>query len=266
MKAVMLAAGVGNRLYGDDRSQPPKALLQFGGRSLLDRHIENLQALGVDELVIVVGFRQDEIITEAEKSAAGYARPIFNPRYRGGPILSLWETRDVLRGGDDVLFMDADVLYHPAVLEKLVRADNPNCFLLDRDIEAGDDPVRLCIRDGAPVDFGKKIEGDFDLVGEWPGFMKMSPEIAAKVADALDDYVERGQVEVTYEFAMQKVLKEEPHGTFDVTDISGLAWIEIDFPSDLMRAESHILPRLSEPVPGTGGEDLDRDEAAEAGG
>ena len=55
MKALMLAAGMGNRLSGRDENHPPKCLLQFESRTLLARHIDNLQKAGVDELLLVVG-------------------------------------------------------------------------------------------------------------------------------------------------------------------------------------------------------------------
>jgi len=249
MKAIMLAAGVGRRLYGDDYEQPPKALLPFGGRTLLDRHVENLQALGVDQLVMVLGHRADEIIAAAHAAAGrGYIHPIHNPQYRGGPIISLWCARDVMRSGDDVLFMDADVLYHPTMLERLIRSEHDNCFLFDGDIEDGDDPVRVCLKDGLMVDFGKKITGDFDRVGEWPGFMKMSPRIASRVADACQDFIDTARMHATYEEAMREVLMDEPPGTFGIEDISGIPWIEIDFPADLIRAEKHILPRIARPL------------------
>lgn len=251
MKAVMLAAGVGRRLYGDDRTQPPKALLSFGGRTLIERHVANLEALGIDELVLVVG-HQRGALTKAARAAArdpGFVRPIFNPRYHGGPIISLWTARDVLRGGDDVLFMDADVLYHDHLLERLVRSAHADCFLVDRDIETGEDPVRLCVRDGRVVEFGKKVEGAFDWVGEWPGFMRMSPRVAALVADAAEALVAACRDEVTYEEAMRAVLLDQPAGTFGYEDITGVPWIEIDFPSDLLRAERDVLPRLELPIP-----------------
>ncbi len=49
----------------------------------------------------------------------------------------------------------------------------------------------------------------------------------------------------SYRVAMRDVLVSEPPGTFAYEDITGLPWIEIDYPSDLLRAERTILPRLS---------------------
>jgi choline kinase len=152
--------------------------------------------------------------------------------------------------------MDADVLYHPDLMERLIRSRYENCFLLDREIEPGEDPVRLCIRDGKPVDFGKGVEGDFDVVGEWPGFLRLSPRIAARVADATEAYVERGDVGVTYEEAVRDVLVDEPPDTFGYEDITGIPWIEIDFPSDLLRAEKQILPRILAQSTGVSGQDI----------
>ncbi len=250
MKAVMLAAGLARRLFGDENTELPKALLRFDNRTLLDRHIEVLRYCGVDELVLVVGHRKDDLLAEAHAAApAGFVSSIFNPRYREGPVISLWQARDVLRAGDDILFMDADVLYHPSMLQRLIDAPASSCFLVDRNFEPGDEPVKLCIRDGLVVDFGKKVAEAHDTVGEWPGFMKMSPEIAHSVADATDLYVESGNDQVTYEEAMRDVLLASPPGAFGFEDVTGVPWIEIDFPSDLIRAEKIIYPKVAEYFP-----------------
>jgi len=82
--------------------------------------------------------------------------------------------------------------------------------------------------------------------------MKLSPPIARAIGEATERLVDEGRVDVTYEVAMRDVMVSEPVGTFGVEDISGIPWIEIDFPSDLLRAEQHILPRLSETFPESG--------------
>jgi len=252
MKAVMLAAGVGRRLFGDDYNQPPKALIELDGKSLLHRHIENLHALGVDGMTLVVGFRKKEIVAAARAAAQAigvpdFVQPITNPRYRGGPVISLWTARETLYSGDDILFMDADVLYHPNLLERLIQSPHGNCFLFERDMDEGEDPVKVCIRDGNPVEFGKMIEGDFDLVGEWPGFMRMTPEIATKVGKATEAFIDEARLELTYEEAIRRVVVSEPPGTFGIEDITGIPWIEIDFPEDLELAKTEILPKLANP-------------------
>jgi choline kinase len=34
--------------------------------------------------------------------------------------------------------------------------------------------------------------------------------------------------------------------TFDVADVTGLSWIEIDFPNDVERATNEVLPSLTQ--------------------
>lgn len=247
MRAIILAAGVGSRLFGDDRKQPPKALMVFDGQTLLERHIRLLQELGVDGLTLVVGYRKEELVEEARRhSPDGFLDVVENPMYRGGPVISLWTARETLRSGEPVLLMDADVLYHRALLERVVNADPGTVLAFDSAIDDGEDPVRICLRDGMVVEFGKQVIGNFDQIGEWPGFMRMSPDIAGHVADACEAYIENGRLDATYELAIRDVLIGQQPGAFAVVDVSDVPWVEIDFPEDLERAKKEILPQVRE--------------------
>jgi choline kinase len=163
--AVLLAAGVGRRLgQGDPR---PKVLLEFGGRSLLARHVEALAAAGVDELVIVTGFEAEQIEGAVAALKAPFPiRMIGNPRFTEGSIVSLAAARDVLRSGATVVLMDGDVLYDRAMLTRMLASKAENALLVDRELEPGDEPVKLCF-DAARriVDFRKTPEHP----GAWHG-------------------------------------------------------------------------------------------------
>ena len=222
-------------------------MLRFDGKTLVARNIEILRYIGVEELVLIVGHRKEDLLAEAATVAPeGFVRSVFNPRFNEGPILSLWTASDELRSGEDVLFMDADVLYHPEMISRLMASESGNCFVMDRDFELGAEPVKLCIRDGDPVDFGKQVTDDYHQIGEWPGFLRMTADIAAKVAAATLAYIDNDDLDVTYEEAICDVLVSEPAGTFGFEDITGIPWIEIDFPSDLLRAEKITFPQMAE--------------------
>ncbi len=245
MKALMLAAGLARRLYGDGNDDLPKALLSFEGESLLQRHIEILKDCAVERLFLVVGHRSDDLIAESERIAPdGFVKTIFNPRYQEGPILSLACGSPVLRSGSPLVFMDADVLYHREILHRLVGSPHDTCFVFDREFQSTDDFVKLCLCDGQVADFGKALTREYDTICEWPGLMKMSPEIAAKVADHADYIVTSGEIEGAYERAITAVLYSEPMGTFGCEDITGIPWVEIDYESDLKKAVTQIIPRI----------------------
>ncbi len=248
MQAIMLAAGVGSRLYGDTDSQPPKSLLNFGGKTLLHRHIEILSDLGIVGLTLVLGYRKDEILAEVDKvqrklGIQGFVNHIVNPDFRLGTVVSLYAAKSVLRGGTDVVMMDADVLYSRRLIECLINSPNFNCLLVDLNFEPGDEPVKVCIKGGRIVDFGKQISHEYEIMGEWPGFMKMSSGIASGMADACAAIIESGKSDRPCEDAMYDVLMAQP-GVIGYEDVTGEPWIEIDFPEDLARARDTILPQL----------------------
>lgn len=244
MKALILAAGVGQRL-GQNR---PKCLLDVGGRTLLERHLLFLRAMGVSGIYVAVGFRAEEVQAEiARIRAERWTRTVFNPDFRLGSLLSLWALQEQLRSGDDLVLMDADVLYTPAILERLMRSPIANCFLLDRSFEPGDEPVKLCVRDSRLVEFRKEIEGglEYDYCGESVGFFRLSAPMAGRLAAAVEGYLARGCRDVPYEDAIRDLLLDDP-AAFGFEDITGDPWIEIDFPEDLRRAREEVLPSIEE--------------------
>ncbi len=250
MKAIMLAAGLGSRLYGQDDDHPHKSLLRFGGKSLIERHVDILRACGVKELVLVTGFRADTLLAEVARiGATDFVRPVLNPDYRRGSVVSLWYARQTLLDGDSCLCMDADVLYHRGLIERLIASPHETCMLLDRDFEAGEEPVKLCIRDGKPVEFRKAI-GDIkaDFMGEWPGFLKLSPKAARALVAAMQDFVAGPGADKPMEEAIREIMLNGKGGKFGWEDVTGLPWIEIDFPGDVGRARDMILPQIETPT------------------
>ena len=243
MKVAMLAAGVGHRLGMGDHA-PPKALLRFNGDTLLQRHLDILAHFGLFDLTLVVGHQA--ALIERELAAIGArdrVRTCYNPDYRRGSLLSGWTLREVLRAGEPVLHMDADVLYDWRLLERLLESPHADCILIGG---GAPDPewVEVRIRDGRIVAFDKGLSIDAsDIRAEWVGFARFSAETAERLALAVQRYVDRGRVDVIYEKALRDVILEEPD-VFGFEDITGLPWIEIDFPEDVVRARTEILPRL----------------------
>ena len=236
----------GRRLFGDGNDDPPKALLQFGDKTLLARHIEVLTALGVEELIVVVGHKKEMIEDELARVAPeGFARTLFNPRFKESPILSLATAGEVLRSGERVLFMDADVYYHDDLLKALINSRHQTCIILDQDFVPGEEPVKTCVRGDVLVDFGKKVYEPHDMVGEWPGFLTMAPEIARRVADRADELSQGDMPGFVYEDAFCDVMKASEPGTFGFEDVTGIPWIEIDFPEDRERAATEIRAKIA---------------------
>ncbi len=248
MRAILYAAGVGNRLSAVSEGFP-KVLLRFGGRSLLERHLRILAAASVTEVVVVTGHGAEAIADEVARiDSAVPVRLVHNPEYRAGSIVTQWVAREAIGAGGTVLLMDADVLYDQGLMARLIDSAHADCFLLDRDIEAGEEPVKLCIRDDCLVDFRKRPDQPYDWAGESVGFFKIAERNAARLIDATRAYIESGRTEDYYDEALRDLLLADPPGSFGWEDITGMPWCEIDFPDDVVIAERDILPRLA-PLP-----------------
>jgi len=183
MRAIILAAGRGARLSQSEDSHLPKCLLKFGQQSLLERHLRLLQAAGVQEVVLGLGFEHALVEAELARLAAlGLPRAeiFINERFTLGSVLTVHVVADAMRRGGDVLLMDADVLYDERIMQALTAGPAPsNRILIDREFEAGDEPVKVCVRDGIPVELRKQVAAGLQSANRWASSGLMSARRAA---------------------------------------------------------------------------------------
>jgi choline kinase len=57
------------------------------------------------------------------------------------------------------------------------------------------------------------------------------------------DHVAGGRAHLPHEEAVRDLLRERSQ-RFEVSDVTGSPWIEIDFPADVARAAHEVLPQL----------------------
>jgi choline kinase len=241
-RAIILAAGVGRRLG----NEAPKVLLEFEGKTLLERHLAALRANGVGDIAVTVGHRGDLIHAELSRlGALGRVALVENPRYREGSVVSLAVQRPRLAAGRPVLLMDGDVLYDSRMIARLLQAAPENVLLFDQIIEPGEEPVKVCLRGEVIVDFAKLPEHAHDRHGESVGFFRFSAGMATALAERAAAYVEGGRASAEYEAAIRDLILAHPD-RFGYEDIGDLPWTEIDFEADVVRARAEILPRLQE--------------------
>ena len=251
MHAIILAAGQGNRLAAFNPDARPKCLLEFGGKSLLERQLDSLFRCGIRQLTLVIGYEADQIIDHVGTLSS---RPdvafVYNPAYTDGSVLSLLAAQNALSSGETTLVMDADVLFHPQILQLLIDSTKPNCYLIDRDVVVADEAVKIAMQKGKIVEFRKNLPADleYDSLGESVGFFKFNGDCAAKIAHTCASYKTEGLLDAPHEEALRDVLLAQP-SAFACEDISGWAWLEVDFPEDAERAIKQILPAIRKDIP-----------------
>jgi len=235
MRAIILAAGVGRRL-GDSVTERPKCLLELEGRTLLDRMLDALGAVGVRDIVVVIGYLGEQI-REAVAGRQGVCT-IFNPEYRKGAVVSLWRARDYF--DDDLLIMDADVLFPTELLRRLVGSHDENCFLMDTSGANDGEAQMLMAREGRTVDITRGLRGEYDACGESIGFLKLNQETAQVLLRLMEGAMRAGRDTIEHEELYPDLMRECRIG-YVTTD--GVPWTEIDFPEDVERARRMLSAR-----------------------
>lgn len=237
MKAIILAAGKGKRLdqiRGDD----PKCLLEIGGVSLIERQIQALKAVGINEIVVVVGFGKEHVKARCG-AEVGYVENEVHEQTNS--LYSLWLTRELLTEGFVVL--NADVLFHIQLLSDLVSANHENALLVSYAPSAalGDEEMKVKVRKGVVVDISKQMS-PAEADGENVGIVKFGPAGAAVLIKQMDALINAGNLKEWAPRAFRAFAATQP---LHAISTRGYPWIEIDFPEDYACACEKILPELT---------------------
>lgn len=239
MKAVILAAGVGKRLW-EVTQHHPKCLIEIGGRSLLHRYLESLVSVGIRRAEIVVGYKQEMIRAAVEQDCCGVnVTFLVNEQFHRGSISSLWIARTAL--DDDSIVMDADVLFHPEILRRLVASPCENALLMDETVQQTGEECMVVVAGGRVIALTKNMPERYDYAGEGVGFLRVRHADTPHVVSSLRGYIDRGSWDMEYEDALRPYFHDVRVG---YERIGGLPWTEIDFIEDVRKAELEVLPKL----------------------
>lgn len=239
MKAIILAAGVGKRLWPVTQHRP-KCLIEIGGQALLRRYLASLAGVGVQRADIVVGYKQDMIRAAVAADSCGVrVNFLVNEQFHRGSISSLWIARTAL--DDDAIVMDADVLFHREILRRLIQSPYENALLMDETVKQTGEECMVVVESGRVIALTKQMPLHYDYAGEGVGFLKIRQADAPHVVASLRTYVDREAWHMEYEDALLEFFREVKVGH---EKIGGLPWTEIDFVEDIEKAEREVLPKL----------------------
>ena len=234
MKAIILSAGQGSRL-GHLVDGRPKCLIEFNGRTLLDRQLDTLEASGVHEVVVVTGFH-DELVNEAiaRRTGGPNVRTIFNPFYKVADNTgSLYMAREELRG--ECLVWNGDTLVSKALMAKVVGNNRSGiCVTIDRKDGYDDDDMKVVAADdGRLRAIGKRISEGVNA--ESIGLLAFRSGGAEQFREAIERAMRTS--EGTTIWYLRVIHHLAQNGEVWTLDINGNEWGEVDFPPDVEAAQ-----------------------------
>jgi choline kinase len=239
-KAIILSAGQGSRLghLTDDR---PKCLIEFNGRTLLDRQLDALAANGVEEAVVVTGFRDDQIEAALKRrgDAGPRVRTVYNPFYKVADNLgSLFVAREEIAG--DVLVWNGDTLVSEALMARVVgNCDQDGiCVTIDRKDGYDEDDMKVVVDEAGRLHaIGKRLDLG-EVNAESIGLLAFRGAGAQTFRHAIERAIRTSEgTTIWYLRVIHQIAQEAPVWTLD---INGDEWGEVDFPEDVESAQALV--------------------------
>ena len=237
IKAIILAAGVGSRIR-PLTDNCPKSLLKINGKTILEMMLSHIQACGINEVVFVLGYLQNQIKDYVKTQFPDLiVQFITNEKYEvTNTGYSLMLTKDFIQDSTFIKF-DADVVFDINILTSLIASEYDNCLCIDKNINLDAEEIKVIIKDDNRVVKASKTVNPVDAIGESIGIEKISGETARTLFNELELMMKDEQYhQEYYEAAYERLIEKDV--PFHALDISGLKWTEIDTQEDFMLAEN----------------------------
>ena len=239
MIGVILAAGMAKRLRPLTDTKP-KCLLEVGKRTLLERTVDAMRQAGIQEFLVVTGYRGEMI---REFLTIHY--PLSTIHYldnidyeHNNNIYSLWMACQKVRGCD-FLLMDSDILCDPAAVVRIAQ-EQTSALAVNRH-ELGEEEMKVVVDADSRITEISKTCRPEDAMGESVGIEKITADYSEALARELDQMIlQEGMIDIFYERAFERLI---PQGhTFKVVDTTHYFSYELDTPEDFQRAQE-LMPK-----------------------
>jgi choline kinase len=230
-QVVVLAAGMGTRL---GRSLPKPLTPLMDGRTIMQQQLDGIRAVYGDgvPVTVVVGYRSKAVM-RAQPDLLFTYNPHFDRTNTSKSLLRALRTSQ--SGG--VLWLNGDVVFDPAVVDQttaFVAADQS--FVCVDTATVADEEVKYTLdADGFVQELSKTVVGG---LGEAVGINYVSAADKAVLVEHLEACADTDYFERAMETAIQ-----EAGLRFRPLDISRFSAVEVDFPSDLERANTWLSSR-----------------------
>ena len=237
-QAVLLAAGTGSRLLPLTADRP-KCMVEIAGRFIVDTLLDALTELGIEEIVVVTGHKEESLRHYLEAKGGFRLQFIHNDRYATtNNILSLQVACEAI--APPFLLVESDIYLSPGVLEPLRRADQILVAPYTKEmagtgITMGADgrAEEMVIR--AHLARPDSVTSMYKTVN----FYSFSAASWKVYRDALQRWVDEERLDQYYEAVLAELINE---GRIDMqcADIGPEGWAEVDDAEDLAALEARL--------------------------
>lgn len=249
MKALILAAGYGQRMRPLSDSVH-KTMLDVGGQTIIDRILYGLRLHGVSDVWIVTGYRAEELCEHVSVHHQDLKfHFVHNERFdKTNNIYSMALAFEQMTFEDDLILIESDLIYEPAVLDRLLKSGRENVALVDH-YRPGMDGTVVTLNSAHVVTqvIPPSLQSDnFDYRDKYKtlNIYRFSKEFCATTLRRLLTYYARVIDDNCYYELILGMLIYMQQAEIHAEILAGEQWNEIDDPNDLRLAEFTFRPSL----------------------
>lgn len=233
--AIILAAGQSARLRPLTNDKP-KCLLPMGPKTILDWQLESLQSIGVDHIVMVVGYRKEMIQSHIRDNYPNlHVTYVLNSDFTTtNTLFSLNLALADYTG--DFYYLNADVVFDNQILQRLEPHRDGGYLAVDCK-QCREEEVKVIVNGDQITEIGKHLDPDA-CYGEFIGVAKFSGEFAERFRATVKREAIAGNEMKFFEHALD--VMDDKSGMTAV-NITGLPCVEVDFPEDYEYAVNEVL-------------------------
>jgi len=241
MQAIILAAGMGKRLDEFTKNNT-KCMVPVNGTLLIDRTLQHLSRLSLKRVVVVVGYKGDELMRYLGTERFGLKlQYVCNPIYdKTNNIYSLGLAKQQLQE-DDTLLLESDLIFDSRILDLLQEDPRPNLALVAKYEPWMDGTMVEIDEDRNIVNFITKAAFRYSETGSYyktVNIYKFSREFSKnKYVPFLEAYTKSVGYNEYYENVLRIISFLNSHD-LKALPITDERWYEIDDKQDLDIAEA----------------------------
>lgn len=238
---IILAAGRSLRLERLTRDQP-KSLLMVENETILGHALRILARRGFRRLTLVVGYLREKFVeTFGDRFEGIQIEYVTNEHFAESEHgYSLLCARDSwAEGKQPVVFMDADNLFDPAMLDRMMDSGLDDVMLVDETLESFNRDEELVLGRGGIVSglYRGRVSDCPDCVGGFVGINRFSAEFMGALFDFMVPlFADRGRM-FKYERVFDAFIKAQDWQV-NYLLIQGLAWININHEDEYETAKA----------------------------
>ncbi len=241
MKAIILAAGFGNRMspLTDNKH---KTLIEVNGQTIIDRIIHSLLLNQVNHIVIVTGYRSEDLVSFVQNR---YEQATFefvhNPRYREtNNVYSLALAFEQIEIREDIILIESDLIYTSDVIEQVIHSKFENVALVSPYVTGLDGTVVKITDNRITNIYPPHLQDDqFNLFDKYKtlNIYKFSASFCQKEFKKLLIYYAKVIDDNCYYELILGILIYMQRQDIYCEIIENHKWVEVDDPNDLKGAE-----------------------------